>query len=203
MALTGIVLIGFVIAHMIGNLQVFLGPEALNAYGEFLHHVLHGAGIWIARVVLLVSVLLHIWAATSLTIESRKARPQGYRKQSWRESTYASRTMMLSGPILTLFIIYHLLHLTIGAVHPDYIEGDVYHNFTVGFQVWYVTVFYVVAMLALGFHMSHGVWSMLQTLGLSHPRYNKWRNRLAFGITVPVILGNIAMPIAVLTGWVK
>ena len=203
MALTGIILVGFVIMHMVGNLQVFLGPDALNAYGEFLRHVLHGAGLWIARSILLVSVVLHIWAAISLTRESKAAKPEGYKVQKWRESTYASRTMMFSGPILFLFIIYHLLHFTIGTVHPDFIAGDVYHNFTVGFRVGYVTAFYVVAMLALGLHMNHGIWSMLQTLGLSHPRWNIYRKMVSYGITTVVVAGNIVMPVAVFAGWIK
>jgi len=203
MAVTGIILVGFVFVHMIGNLQVFLGPEAINSYGEFLHHMLHGGGIWIARSILLLAVALHIWSAASLTLESRAAKPERNKVQTWRESTYASRTMRFSGPILFLFIIYHLLHFTIGTVHPDFIAGDVYHNFTVGFRVGWVTFFYVVAMLALGFHMSHGIWSMFQTLGLSHPRWNGYRKLLAYGLTFLVVGGNIVMPVSVYVGWIK
>src|SRR5262245_28463653 len=116
MAVTGLILFGFVIAHLIGNLQVFLGAAALDAYAVFLREFLHGAGLWIARIVLLAAVVLHVWSATSLTITSRKARPLGYRTFQPKESTYASRTMMWSGPIVLLFIVYHLMHLTFGNV---------------------------------------------------------------------------------------
>ena len=117
------------------------------------------------------AVSLHIWSATSLTLESRRARPEGYREQKWKESTYASRTMRWGGVIILLFVIYHLLHFTTGTVHPSFIEGDIYHNFVAGFQSVPVSLFYIVAMLALGLHLRHGVWSMFQTLGVSHPRY--------------------------------
>ena len=203
MALTGIVLVGFVVGHMAGNLQLYLGPEALNAYGLSLREMLHGAGLWIARSVLLVSVGVHIWAATSLTLQSRAARPVGYREQSWTESTYASRTMRWSGPILLLFILYHLAHFTLGSAHPQFVEGDVFHNVVTGFRVGPVVFFYVVAMLALGLHLYHGVWSMLQTLGLSHPRYNPMRHGLSTLVTLAVVGGNLTFPLAVYFGFVS
>ena len=134
MAVTGAILFGFVLVHMLGNLQVYLGPEALNHYGVFLRELLHGTGIWVARAILLAAVVLHIWSATSLTLTSRRARPEGYRDEKWKESTYASRTMRWGGVILLLFIIYHVLHFTTGTVHQSFIEGDVYHNFVAGFQ---------------------------------------------------------------------
>ena len=200
MALTGVVLFGFVIAHMLGNLQVFLGPTALNHYAEKLREL--GPLLWAARIGLLVAVGLHIWAAWSLTQMNKAARPVGYREKEHRESTYSSRTMRWSGVLLLLFIVYHLLHLTFGSVHPDFVEGDVYHNFIVGFRPALVTGFYVLAMLALGLHLYHGVWSFLQTLGLSHPRYNHLRHAFATLVTVVVVAGNIAMPVAVLAGWI-
>jgi succinate dehydrogenase / fumarate reductase, cytochrome b subunit len=203
MALSGMVLFGFVIAHMAGNLQLYLGAHALNEYSVSLREVLHGAGLWIARAGLLAAVGLHIWAATSLALAERGARPEGYRSVRHRESTYASRTMMWSGPILLLFIVYHLLHLTLGTVHGSFIEGDVYHNVVAGFRVWPVSAFYIVAMLALGLHLRHGVWSMLQTLGLSHPRWNGLRAGFANLFALVVVAGNISMPVAVLAGLVK
>jgi succinate dehydrogenase / fumarate reductase cytochrome b subunit len=203
MALSGIVLFGFVLAHMAGNLQVYLGPHALNEYSLQLHEMLHGAGLWIARAVLLAAVGLHIWAAASLTVAERAARPEGYRAVEHRESTYASRTMVWSGPLLLLFIVYHILHLTLGTVHGSFIEGDVYHNFVAGFSVWPVSAFYILAMLALGLHLRHGVWSMLQTLGLSHPRWNGLRAACANVFALVVVVGNISMPVAVLAGLVK
>jgi len=203
MAVTGLILFGFVLAHMSGNLLVYLGPEALNEYGEFLREFLHGAGLWIARGVLLISVVLHIWAAVALAIENRSARPVGYRRPHHEASTYASRTMVWGGPILALFIVYHLLHLTTGQAHPDFVPGDVYHNFIVGFSDPAVVGVYVVAMLALGLHLYHGVWSMLQTMGLSHPRYDALRKQAAAAFAVLIVVGNVSMPVAVLTGFVR
>jgi succinate dehydrogenase / fumarate reductase cytochrome b subunit len=200
MAATGIVLFGFVVAHMIGNLQVYLGPLAMNEYARSLRELLHGAGLWVARGVLLAAVVLHVWAAVALTAENRRARPHNYRRRRWQESTYASRTMAWSGPILALFVIYHLLHLTTGALHPDFVEGDVYHNFIAGFRVLPVSIAYMAAMLALGLHLHHGVWSMLQTLGLSHPRWNPLRHAFAGGVTAIVVIGNLSFPAAVLLG---
>jgi succinate dehydrogenase / fumarate reductase cytochrome b subunit len=203
MAVTGLILFGFVVAHMSGNLLAYLGPEALNAYAVWLRELLHGAGLWIARAVLLLAVILHIWSAVSLTKDNRKARPVDYRQRHWVESTYASRTMVWSGPILALFIVYHLLHFTTGNLHPNFVEGDVYHNFVAGFRVIPVSAFYILAMLALGLHLYHGVWSMLQTLGLSHPRWNPLRKAFATAMTAIVVLGNISFPIAVLLGVIR
>jgi len=201
MAVTGLALFGFVVAHMLGNLQVFLGSETLNAYAKGLQDL--GPLLWLLRIGLLVAVALHIWAAYSLTRMNRVARPEGYREKEHRESTYASRTMRWSGVFLALFIVYHLMHMTWGNAHPDFIHGDVYHNFIVGFRPVLVTLVYIVAMLALGLHMYHGVWSLLQTLGLSHPRYNHLRHAFATLITAAVVIGNVAMPVAVLAGWLE
>jgi succinate dehydrogenase / fumarate reductase cytochrome b subunit len=205
MALTGVVLFGFVVAHMIGNLQVYLGPEAFNAYAASLRAIGHGAALWVVRAALLVAVALHIWSAWRLTLLNRAARPVGYRKVERRESTYASRTMRWSGVILLLFIVYHLLHFTFGAraVHPRFVHGDAFHNFVTGFQDPLVSGFYILAMLVLGFHLYHGAWSFMQTLGLSHPRYNHLRHAFASLITVVVVAGNISFPVAVLAGLVR
>jgi succinate dehydrogenase / fumarate reductase cytochrome b subunit len=200
MAATGLVLYGFVVGHMLGNLQVYLGPEAINAYGEFLLHFLHGQGIWIARATLLLSVALHVWAAVSLTLANRSARPLGYREWQARQSTYASRTMVWSGPLLAAFIVFHLAHFTVGNAHPDFVRGDVFRNVVVGFQNPFASAFYILAMLALGLHMYHGFWSMLQTLGLSHPRWNRVRRGLSLLLAGAVVAGNISIPLAVLTG---
>lgn len=203
MAVTGAILFGFVLVHMIGNFQVYLGPEAMNGYAVFLRQFLHGYGLWVARVVLLVAAVLHIWSATSLTLSSRRARPIGYQEQKWKESTYASRTMRWGGVILLLFVIYHLLHFTTGTVHQSFIEGDVYHNFVAGFRVVPVSIFYIVAMLALGLHLRHGLWSMCQTLGVSHPRYIRIARAAAWIFAAIIVLGNISFPLAVLAGIVK
>ena len=203
MALTGAILFGFVLAHMLGNLQVYLGPEAMNNYAVFLRQVLHGTGLWIARVVLLVAVALHIWSAASLTLTSRRARPEGYRLEKWKESTYASRTMRWGGVILLLFVIYHLLHFTTGTLHQSFIEGDVYHNFVAGFRNVWVSAFYIFAMLALGLHLRHGLWSMCQTLGVSHPRYIRMAHVGAWIFAAIIVIGNISFPLAVLAGIVR
>jgi succinate dehydrogenase / fumarate reductase cytochrome b subunit len=203
MAVTGVILVGFVLGHMIGNLQVYLGPEALNHYGVLLRSLLHGAGLWVVRAIMLTAVILHIWAATSLTRESRRARPVGYREQQWKESTYASRTMRWSGVIILLFVIYHLMHFTTGTAHPNFIEGDIYHNFVTGFQSVPVSLVYIFAMIALGLHLRHGVWSMFQTLGVSHPRYIALAHAAAWLIALLVIVGNVSFPVTVLAGIVK
>ncbi|MGE5413752.1 MAG: succinate dehydrogenase cytochrome b subunit [Syntrophomonadaceae bacterium] len=203
MASTGVILVVYVIGHMLGNLQVYGGPEGINAYGKFLHTFLHGQAIWIARVVLLAAVLLHIWSATSLTLTSRRARAVGYRERQWTESTYASRTMRWGGVIILLFVIYHILHFTTGTAHPDFVPGDVYHNFVTGFRVVPVSIAYIVAMIALGLHLRHGVWSMFQTLGVSHPRYIRAAHVAAWIVAIVVTAGNISFPLAVLAGIVK
>jgi succinate dehydrogenase / fumarate reductase cytochrome b subunit len=200
MAATGLVLYSFVIGHMVGNLQIYLGPKALNDYAEFLRHFLHGQGIWLARGGLLVAVVLHLWAAVTLTLSNWSARPVGYREWQARESTYASRTMVWSGPILAAFILYHLAHFTLGSAHPEFVEGDVFRNVVVGFRNPFASAFYILAMCALGLHMYHGFWSMLQTLGLSHPRWNPVRRGLSLALAGIVVLGNVSIPLAVLTG---
>lgn len=207
MAITGIMLVGFVVVHMIGNLQLYLpaheGVYPLDTYGTFLRTLLHGSGIWIARASLLTAAALHIWAAVGLTLMNRAARPIGYQEQHYVTSTFASRWMRISGAVVLLFIVFHLLHLTIGVILPDFEHGKVFHNVVTGFQVPWVSAFYIIAMLSLATHLHHGIWSMLQTLGLSHPRYNGLRNGLATLLTIVVIGGNISFPIAVLTGLVR
>ena len=203
MAVTGLVLFGFVLGHFVGNLTLYLGPEAINDYSRFLHGFLHGGGLWVARSGLLASAILHVWSATSLTLDSWAARPDPYRTWKAKDSTYASRTMRWGGVILFAFIVFHLLHLTFGTVHPAFEPGDVYHNVVSGFQVWPVSLFYVVAMVLLGLHLDHGVWSMCQTLGLSHPRYKRWARAAARGFALLIVVGNCSFPVAVLAGWVR
>ena len=201
MAVTGVVLSGFVLGHMAGNLKVFEGAEALNAYGRLLRFEM--AFLWGARLTLLTAVALHIFAYLKLTRDSLAARPVGYRKTSYRESSYASRTMRISGPLLLGFIIFHLLHLTTGTVHPSYEEGDVYHNVVSGLRAAPVAVFYLLAMTALGFHLWHGIWSLFQTLGAGQPRYNSLGRHVATVFTLVVVLGFSAVPLAVLARIVK
>ena len=201
MAVTGVILSGFVLGHMLGNLKVFEGPEALNAYGKLLRF--EPALLWTVRFGLLAAVALHVWAYLRLTRSNLRARPAGYRVTAHRESTYASRTMALSGPLLLAFIIFHILHLTTGTVHPDPKEGDVYHNLVSGLRVVPVAIFYLVAMAALGMHLWHGVWSLFQSLGANQPRYRSFGRRFATVFTVLVVLGFAAIPLSIVTGLIK
>jgi succinate dehydrogenase / fumarate reductase cytochrome b subunit len=198
MAASGAVLLGFVLGHLAGNLQVYLGPAAINAYAEKLRHF--PALLWAARLGLLAAVGLHIASAYSLTRTSQQARPVGYRERESRESTYASRTMRWGGVIVLLFVVYHLMHFTFGNAHPSFVQADVFHNMVAGFRNVAVSGFYIAAMVALGLHLYHGVWSMMQTLGLSHPRYDHLRHAFATLVAVAVVVGNISFPVAVLTG---
>jgi succinate dehydrogenase / fumarate reductase cytochrome b subunit len=201
MAVTGAVFCLFVIGHMAGNMLLYQGPEALNAYGARLHAL--PALLWTVRLGLLAAVLAHIWAATMLTITNLRARPVGYQEREDLASTYASRTMVWSGPILGLFVVYHLAHLTLGSVHPDFVAGNVYHNVVRGFQQPLVSSFYILAMLALGLHLYHGAWSMLQSLGITHPRYNSLRKVGAALFAAVLVAGNVSFPLAVLSGLVR
>jgi succinate dehydrogenase / fumarate reductase cytochrome b subunit len=203
MAVTGIVLVGFVCGHMIGNLQVYLGAEAMNHYAEFLRALLHGAGIWIVRAVLLASVGLHLWAGITLALEARAARPVAYKAWTATDSTLSSRTMVWTGLMVVAFLVYHLLHLTLGSAHPDFVPGDAYHNFVAGFQVPAVAAVYMVANVLLGLHLFHGTWSLFRTLGVSHPRYVLLARRFASIVAVVVTVGNLSFPVAVLTGLVR
>jgi succinate dehydrogenase / fumarate reductase cytochrome b subunit len=203
MAVTGLVLFVFVLGHLTGNLTLYLGPEAINSYGAFLRSFVHGGALWVVRAVLLASAILHVWAATSLTLDSWAARPIGYKRWKAKDSTFASRTMRWGGVLLFLFIVFHILHLTLGRFHPDFVPGDVYHNVVDGFRVWPVSVVYVVAMVGLAFHLDHGVWSLLQTLGFGHPRYQRWARAGARLFAIVVGVGNCSFPIAVLARWVR
>lgn len=205
MAATGALLVLFVLGHMAGNLKAYQGAEKFNAYAEFLREFGapvfgHGQFLWVARVALLVAVLVHIVAAAQLTRTSRLARPVGYKKTPHEELTYASRTMRWGGVFILLFIVYHILHLTTGTAHANFVAGDAYRNLVVGFQAWPVSAAYMVAVVALGLHLYHGVWSGFQTLGWDNPRYAPYRRSIAGVISIVVVLGNLSFPIAVLTG---
>jgi succinate dehydrogenase / fumarate reductase, cytochrome b subunit len=208
MAATGIILFGFVLGHLLGNLKLYLGPDALNSYSRFLRTVGEpvvpaNVLLWAVRLLLIAAVVLHVWAAWQLSRASRAARPDGYVAGTRIHTAYASRTMRWGGVIILLFVIYHLLHLTWGTVHPGFVPGDVYHNVVTGFQVWWVSLFYIAAQIALGFHLYHGLWSMFQSLGWSHPRFNLWRDGFAHAFAWLITLGNISFPVAVLSGLVR
>jgi succinate dehydrogenase / fumarate reductase, cytochrome b subunit len=203
MAVTGAILFLFIIGHLAGNLQVFEGPAKLNAYGAFLHSI--GELLWPVRIILLLCVTLHIIATVQLALRKKRARPIGYSRKQAIASSYASRTMYWSGPIVLAFIIFHLLHLTAGYVHPGaaYIEGDVYHNVVSGFQVWWVSLSYIVAICLLGMHLRHGLWSMFQTVGFLQAQHTAGLKKAAWLIAVLIVVGYISIPISVLLGLVK
>ena len=204
MAITGLVGIGFVIGHMVGNLQVFQGPERLNAYGALLHGPLNEL-LWVVRVVLVAAVLLHVVAAWQLTRRDRAARPVDYHRRAPQVSTFASRTMRWGGVLLLVFIVLHILHFTTGTVRPagTFTPGDVYGNVTGSFRIWWVTLFYVAAMTALGLHLYHGAWSSVRTLGAETPARNLRHRPVAVLVAVVVAGGFALVPVAVFFGWVK
>jgi succinate dehydrogenase / fumarate reductase, cytochrome b subunit len=203
MAVTGFILFGFVVAHLLGNLQIYVSPEQINHYAASLRAV--PAFLWGARIILLVAVILHIWSSFQLWRLQRAARPVPYVKKANVHSTYASRTMMWSGPIVLAFVIFHLLHFTFGVVHPGgpFEEGNVYNNVVTGFRFWPVSLFYIIAMVLLCFHLYHGLWSMFQSLGFSHPVYTPWLKLFAKIVAVLIAAGNISIPVAVLAGFLK
>jgi succinate dehydrogenase / fumarate reductase cytochrome b subunit len=202
MAVTGAILFLFVVGHMIGNLQIYLGQEKLDHYAQTLRSL--PALLWGVRLTLLVSVVLHITAATQLWLLARKARPQAYVKKKSAGSSYASRTMYWSGPILLAFIIYHILHFTTGqALGPEFREGEVYHNVIVGFSFVPASIVYIIAMLMLGTHLYHGVWSMFQSVGISHPKYTPLLKKLAAFFAAILVIGNISIPVSVMLGILK
>ena len=208
MAVTGVFLFGWIFAHMLGNLKLYLGPEHMNTYAEWLRAMgapalPESAALYIVRVLLLVAVILHIVAATQLTIQNRKARPIGYRERDYVKATYAARTMRWGGVIILLFVWYHLGHLTFGKFHQSFIPGDPYHNVVAGFQVWWVSAIYIIANLALGLHLYHGLWSMFNSLGLNAKKFNSWRRIFATAFALIITLGNISFPISVMLGIVR
>jgi succinate dehydrogenase / fumarate reductase, cytochrome b subunit len=201
MAITGLVLFGYVIGHVLGNLQVFMGASQLNEYAAMLKA--NATLLWGVRSVLLVSVILHIVAAVQLTRMNWRGRPESYYYKDVIQADYAARTMRWSGVIIAVFVIYHLLHLTTGTVHPQFDAHDVYRNVIIGFRVWPVALFYTIAMIALAFHLWHGVWSMFQTLGLINPKSDKIIHRLAAIATLAIAIGFISIPMAVLAGLIS
>ena len=209
MAITGIVLMGYVLAHMIGNLKLYMGEAEMNAYGEWLRVIgypaLPEAGLlWMMRLALIAAFVLHIHAAYSLTMMNRRARPVRYQsKQDFIAADFAGRTMRWTGVIIALFVIFHLLDLTTGQANPDFAHGEVYGNVVASFSRPLVAIFYLIANLALGFHLYHGAWSLFQSMGWNNRRFNHWRRYFAVAFAVIVTVGNLSFPIAVMTGIVS
>lgn len=201
MAVSGCILFLFVAGHLIGNLQIYEGPEKLNRYAVLLRSM--PALLWGVRVVLLAMVLLHIWTSIQLAARNIAARPVGYRMKKATGSSYASRTMYWSGPIILAFVIYHLLDFTFGKVNPHYQPGNVYGNVVASFQVIPVAAFYILAMLLLCLHLYHGLWSMFQSLGIAHPRYTPLLRKGAGVVATLIAVGNISIPVAVMAGWIR
>jgi succinate dehydrogenase / fumarate reductase cytochrome b subunit len=208
MAVTGLILFGWIFAHMAGNLKLYLGAVHLNEYAVFLRTM--GAPVvppytllWASRIILLIAVIFHIHSAYALTMMNREARPIGYRDREFVKATYAARTMRWGGVIILLFVIYHLLHLTTGDAHPDYIEGDVYHNVVTGLRVWWAAAIYLIANVALGLHLYHGLWSMFASLGFTSGKYESFRRIFATAFAVIITAGNLSFPLAVLLGIVR
>ncbi|MBK8479848.1 MAG: succinate dehydrogenase cytochrome b subunit [Proteobacteria bacterium] len=202
MAASGALLFLFVIGHLLGNLQIFRGPQAIDAYAHFLQS--NAALLWGARITLFCALLVHGWAAVATTLRSWRARREPYAGQRrYRTATLFSRSMRVTGPLIFAYVVYHLLHLTVGSAHPDFVEGQVYRNVVVGFSEPLAAVTYMLAMTALGLHLVHGVWSMFQTLGLSNGRWRRRLRLLAGSVTALIVAGNVSIPLAVLAGWLR
>ena len=208
MAVTGGIFLLYVIAHMIGNLKVFFGIEAFDAYSQSLREIgqaiLGYEGLlWIIRLVLTVSVVLHMWAAFSLWHRARKARPIGYQhRQSWQGS-YAARTMRWGGVIIALFVIWHVLDLTTGTVNPLGGDESAYMKLVASFDRWYVALFYVLAVVALGFHIRHGLWSAIQTFGQNSALKQNALKTFSFVVAAVITVGFAIVPLSVMFGLVR
>jgi succinate dehydrogenase / fumarate reductase cytochrome b subunit len=211
MAITGIVLLGFVFFHMVGNLKMYLGPDEFNHYAAFLRRLLvpilpENVALWLMRLGLLGALLLHIHAAYSLTVMNRKARSVKYQSpRDYQIASFASRTMRWTGIIVFLFLLWHLADLTLGWVNAtggdgEFVKDDVYGNVVRSLERVPVAALYIVANIALGIHLFHGVWSLFQSMGWSNPRFNKWRRWFATGFATVIVVGNVSFPIAVLAG---
>jgi succinate dehydrogenase / fumarate reductase, cytochrome b subunit len=208
MAITGLILFGYVIGHLLGNLQIYSSNhEQINSYAAFLHNPNNLIPLWVIRALLLTAVILHIVSAVQLWLQNNAARPYAYKRKGDVPTAYAARTMRWSGVIVGAFIIFHILHLTNGAVLPlrDVAQNvntpDVRYNVISGFQNPAVSGFYIVAMILLCMHLYHGLWSMFQSLGFSHPRYTPLLKKAAAVVAIFIAVGNISIPLAVLTGF--
>ena len=201
MAVTGIILVAYLVTHVVANLLVFQGPDKINAYSRFLHGT--GGPLWLARLVLLAAVALHIVAAVQLTARRQAARPVGYAGgREAQVSTLASRTIRWGGGLILVFLVYHILHFTLGTVHGSFIDGDPYHNVAAGFTSPLVVTFYELAMAAVGLHLYHGLWSSGRSLGLSEPSPHPIRRQLALALSVLMWVGFTVIPIAAYLGMI-
>jgi succinate dehydrogenase / fumarate reductase cytochrome b subunit len=202
MAVTGLIWLAYLITHVLANLLVFQGPAKINAYSAFLHGT--GGALWAARLVLIAALVLHITAAVQLAARSQEARPTGYAaRRKPQVSTFASRTIRWGGALILIFLVYHILHFTVGTAHPNFVEGDPYHNVASGFHNPLVVGFYLIAMAVVGLHLYHGVWSSGRSLGLTPPSPHPLRRTAALVVALLVWLGFTIIPIAVYAGVVR
>ena len=202
MAATGLILVAYLITHVLANLLVFQGPSRINAYSAFLHGT--GGALWAARLVLLAALVLHVVAAVQLAGRRFEARPVGYAAgRKPQVSTWASRSIRWGGGLILVFLVYHILHFTVGTAHPDFVEGDPYHNVATGFHDLGVVIVYLVAMAVVGLHLYHGVWSSGRSLGMSPPSPNPLRRTVAIALALLIWLGFTVIPLAVYAGVVR
>ena len=206
MAITGVIMMGFVFAHMVGNLKMYMGAEEMNHYGEFLRAILYPLvprqmALWIMRLGLIGALILHVHATYSLTMMNRRSRPVKYQSdRDYVAATFAARSMRWTGVIVLLFLIFHLLDLTWGTVNPNFQHALPYENTIASFQRFPVALFYILANLALGVHLYHGAWSLFQSVGWNRRRFNAWRRYFATAFAAIIVAGNVSFPLAVMTG---
>ena len=207
MAASGMLLLGFVIAHLAGNLLIYAGPNALNAYAKKLRDL--GGLLWMARAGLLLAVVGHVWTSVQLSLENRRARPVSYRRQQFMTTTWMARTMLFSGALFVAYVVYHLLHFTFGLTHPAISHAvdslgrhDVYRMVVLSFQQWPIVVAYILGVAALCLHLSHGIGSAFQTLGVNNERTLVFWERFGQLLSAALFLGYISIPLSVLTGLV-
>jgi succinate dehydrogenase / fumarate reductase cytochrome b subunit len=206
MAITGVMMMAFVLAHMVGNLKMYMGAEEMNHYGEFLRAILYPlvprqAALWIMRLGLIAALVLHVHATYSLTMMNRRSRPTKYQSdRDYVAATFAARSMRWTGIIVLLFLVFHLLDLTFGPANPDFQHALPYENTVASFQRPLVALFYILANLALGVHLYHGAWSLFQSVGWNRRRFNAWRRYFATAFAGIIVAGNVSFPLAVMTG---
>src|SRR4051812_10118907 len=202
MGVTGLIWVAYLVTHVLANLLVFQGPAKINAYSAFLHGT--GGALWAARLVLIAALVFHVLAAVQLAGRRQEARPNGYAAgRAHQVSTWASRSIRWGGALILIFLVYHLLHFTVGTAHPDFIEGDPYHNVAAGFRSLPVVAFYLIAMVAVGLHLYHGIWSSGRSLGVTPPSPRPLRRTVALVLAMVVWLGFTVIPIAVYAGIVR
>jgi succinate dehydrogenase / fumarate reductase cytochrome b subunit len=202
MAVTGLIWVAYLITHMLANLLVFQGPDQINAYSAFLHGT--GGALWAARLVLLAALVLHVVAAVQLSARRHEARPVGYAGgYEPQVSTVAARTIRWGGALVLLFLVYHILHFTVGSAHPSFAEGNPYHNVATAFRDPAIVILYLVVMAFVGLHLYHGIWSSGRSLGMSAPSPRPLRRSIALLLALFLWLGFSLIPIAVYAGVVR